>query len=235
MERVTMNVIYEILYGSDCYGTTTADSDNDIRGILLPTIDESLSMSPLEDVRLKNDLEDRVMYPLQKFARLAVKSNPSVFEWLFVPGHCIRIMEAPAKMLRDNRLLFLSKEIYPRFRGFAYSEFSNLTKLTGETGDKRKKQILQYGYSPKNAMNCIRLIQQGIELLSTAFITMPRPNSQELIEIKQGKWKYEEIVRKFDSLLNDIEEANKLSILPDKPRFKDVDSLMIRIIKEFNR
>jgi predicted nucleotidyltransferase len=229
-----MKVIYEILYGSDAYGTTTNDSDNDIRGILLPTIDESLSMNGLNDVQVKNDQEDRVMFPLQKFVRLAIRSNPAVFEWLFVPNTCIRIMEEPAKMLRNNRLLFLSKEIYPRFRGFAYSEFSSLTKMTGETGAKRKDQIMTFGYSPKNAMNCIRLIRQGVELLNTAYLTMPRPDAKELVEIKLGKLRYEEIVRMFDNELKNLDKALENSKLPESPRYNDADNLMIRILKEFN-
>ncbi|OIO72825.1 MAG: hypothetical protein AUJ85_09345 [Elusimicrobia bacterium CG1_02_37_114] len=229
-----MKIIYEILYGSDAYGTTDKDSDNDIRGILLPSLDECLSLNGLQDIRNSDENEDRVMYTIQKFVRLAINSNPSVFEWLFVPGHCIRIMEEPAKILRANRLMFLSKKIYCRFKGFAYSEFQNLTKLTGETGAKRKDQILKFGYSLKNAMNCIRLLEQGVELLNKAHITMPRPNCQELVQIKQGKFSYEQIVNKFDNLLKELEEAKINSKLPDVPRVNDVDKLMIRLIKDFN-
>jgi predicted nucleotidyltransferase len=201
---------------------------------MLPTIDECLSLNSLKDKQLLDNQNDVVMYPLQKFVKLALECNPSVLEWLFVPQKCIRIMEEPAKMLRDNRLMFLSKKIYQKFRGFAYSEFGSLTKLTGETGAKRRDEILKYGYSPKNAMNCIRLLEQGIELLNTANLIFPRPNSQELLAIKQGKWRYEELVRKFDGLLKEIDQAYFDSKLPNSTRSNDVDKLMVRIIKDFN-
>lgn len=229
-----MKIIYEILYGSDAYGTTMNDSDNDIRGIMLPTIDECLSMKELNDVRNMDENEDRVMYPIQKFFKLAVKSNPSVFEWLFVPNECIKIMEEPGKIIRHNRLMFLSKEIYPRFKGFAESEFHKLTKLTGKTGEKRKAQILKYGYSPKNAMNCIRLMEQGIELLKTGHMTMPRSNAEELKDIKRGKFGYRMIVGRFNRLLDELDDAKKISKLPDKPRFNDANELLIKILKDFN-
>ena len=234
-----MKTIYEILYGSRCYGTATPNADIDIRGILLPTIEESLSMTELKDIRHEKEnkkgiLEDVVMYPIQKFFRLAVKSNPSVFEWLFAPDKCIRIMEPAGKMIRNNRLMFLSKEIYPRFKGFAYNEFSSLTKLTGKTGEKRRKKILKYGYDPKSASNCIRLLEQGIELLETANLIMPRPNCEELKAIKLGKWTYQDIVKRFNSLLKKLDLALKESKLPKKPRFEDADNLLVRIIKEFN-
>jgi len=227
----SINLIYEILYGSDAYGTTTNDSDNDIRGIYLPTLDESLSMQELHDIRKEDETEDRVMYPIQKFFKLAVKSNPSVFEWLFVPSQCIKIMKPEGKLIRDNRLLFLSKEIYKRFKGFAVSEFGAITKLTGKTGEKRKKQILKFGYSPKNAMNCIRLLEQGIELLDSANITMPRPNAKELVEIKMGKWDYKRITKTFDERLSYLDKIVHSSRLPDKPRYDDADKLLIRILK----
>jgi len=111
--------------------------------------------------------------------------------------------------------MFLSKEIYPRIKGFAYHEFSSLTKLTGKTGEKRRKKILKYGYDPKSASNCIRLLQQGIELLETSNLLMPRPNCKELLEIKMGKWTYKQIANTFDNLLKDLDKALKKSKLPD--------------------
>lgn len=229
-----MKIIYEIIYGSDCYGTTTADSDNDIRGILLPTIDECLSMKELKDIRVHNDEEDRVMYPIQKFFKLAIKSNPSVFEWLFVPKNCIKIMKPSGKLIRDNREIFLSKELYHRFKGFAHSEFASLTKLTGKTGAKRKKQILKFGFSPKNAMNVIRLLEQGIELLETSYISMPRSNAEYLKSIKRGEVSYKEIVNLFDELLKKLEVARDNSKLPNEPQFKEADRLLIRILKTYS-
>jgi len=229
-----MKIIYTITYGSDAYGTTMADSDNDIRGILLPTIDECLSMKGLKDIRIMNDKEDRVMYPIQKFFRLAVKSNPSVFEWLFVPQNCIRIMKPAGKLIRDNREIFLSKELYHRFKGFAHSEFASLTKLTSKTGLKRKKQILKFGFSPKNAMNVIRLMEQGVELLETSYLSMPRPNAEYLKNIKRGKITYKEIVNLFNELLKKLEIARDNTKLPDEPQFEKADKLLINILKTYS-
>jgi uncharacterized protein len=232
-----MKIIYEILYGSDAYGTTLNDSDRDIRGILLPSLDEALSMKELNDIRTeKRDkngkmIEDQVMYPLQKFFRLAIKSNPAVFEWLFVPESCILYMHEKGRIIRENRSLFLSKELYHRFKGFALSEFQYILKWTGKTGKKRKEQIAAFGYSPKNAMNCIRILQQGIELLETANITMPRPNAKELIEIKKGTLKYKEIVNIFNETLTKLDKAFEKSKLPEKPRIEEADQLMIKILK----
>jgi len=228
-----MKIIYEILYGSDVYGTTTNDSDQDIRGILMPSLEEVFSLKEQQDIRVQSDESDIVMYPINKFFKLAARSNPSVFEWLFVPEEHIRIMEDSAKIIRENRSIFLSKEIHDRFKGFAWHEYTNLTKMTGATGYKRKEQIIEHGYNPKNAMNCIRLLEQGIELLNSGFITMPRPNAEELIQIKLGKMRHEEVSRKFEYLIKEIDNAKEISKLPDISSQTDIDNLLIRILKEY--
>jgi predicted nucleotidyltransferase len=227
------NVIYQVIYGSHAYGTNTEESDTDIRGIYLPSIDECLSLKELNDYHKESDLEDTLIYPIQKFFRLAIKCNPSVLEWLFVPDELVMITTKAGEAIRSQKKQFLTQEIYPRFKGYAYAEFSSLTKLTGPTGEKRKKQILKYGYSPKNAMNCIRLMQQGIEMLTTGNLILPRPNAEELLEIKRGEWTYQKIVTTFNNLLQELDEASENSVLVDKPCFDMLNDIMINIIKEY--
>ena len=83
-------------------------------------------------------------------------------------------------------------------------------------------------------MNVIRLMEQGIELLETAHLTMPRPNAEWLKEVKKGKLTYQDIVRRFDELEKELDKAFEKSKLPDKPRYEDADILMVKIIKDFN-
>lgn len=222
-------IIYQVLYGSDAYGTTTNDSDNDIRGIFLPTKEQMLGFYPPECHDWMDESGDYVFFSLKKFFSLAVKSNPAVFEWLFVPENLIQKMTEEGEMLRKNRGLFLSQEVYYRFKGFAFQEFSSLTKLTGQSGEKRKKQIIELGYSPKNAMNVIRLMEQGIELLETGNLTMPRPNADELRAIKLGQLKYNDVVKRFYELLTHLDSAKEHSNLPLKPQLKEAEELMIKI------
>lgn len=261
-----MKTIYKIKYGSRAYGTMTPDSDIDIRGILLPSMEEALSLKPLKDEQHKKRASkcchavvftvqpeddgdpnwqcsqcsrkcdlldvDEVMFPIQKFFKLVLDNNPSVLEWLFVPNDCILEMSKEGKVVRDGRLLFLSKElIYQKFKGYAYSEFTRLTKLTGKTGDKRKQVVLDKGYNTKSAMNIIRLLDQATELLSTASLTMPLRNNIELKQIKSGKLSYQEVLKRYDEKKLELDEAYRVSKLPEKARWDDANALMISIIK----
>jgi len=236
-----MNIIYEIEYGSRAYGTWTEGSDLDIRGIFLPTVDEmlldSLGTERVKEVR-KNEEDPRGKYtsieklyfPLHKFISLALKANPSVLEWMFVDPKNIIDMSEEGSAVVSMRQRFLSKDVYHRFRGYAHKEYTNLTKLTGHTGDKRKKQILEHGYSPKSAMNCIRLLRQGAELLRDGVITMPDPTAKQLVEIKTGKYRKKQIDEMFVEGLNDIEDALRKTNLPDEPARRFIEREYISIM-----
>ncbi len=262
-----MKTIYKIKYGSQAYGTQTPESDVDIRGILLPTLEESLGLVEMKDTNSKGKVSkccheatysvapaddnvegsiictkcekscslvdlDETMFTIQKFFKLALANNPSVLEWLFVPGrNCILEMTPEGKAIRDNRLLFLSKQIYVKFKGYAYSEYTRLTKLNGKTGEKRRNTVLELGYNGKSAMNIVRLLDQAIELLTTGTLTMPLKNAAELLRIKKGKLEYKQIMELYHAKELELEEALKASKLPEKSRFDDANYLMVNLIK----
>jgi len=233
MNLTPANTIYEIIFGSRLYGTADEDSDIDIRGIYLPSIQRILSLKELKDIRMNEENTEYVYHPFQKFVKLAMKNNPSILEWLFVPEKYVRIKSKAMHELLKNKYMFLSKEIYFRFRGYAESEFNKITKLTGAVGEKRKQQILKYGYCPKNAMNCIRLLYEGIEYLSTKNLILPLQKASELKDIKHAKWNYQKIARKFDELYNAIEDVYNKSSLPDKPPTDYIDLLQTAIILKY--
>jgi len=224
-----MKIIYKIRYGSHAYGTNTPHSDLDIRGIYLPSIDECLSLNELPDFYDRE--KDILIFPLQKFFRLLSRSNPSVIEWLYVDEKDILEMTHPGQRIRENRELFLSKEIYDRFKGYALSEFGRLEKLTGDTGEKRKQGILQYGYNVKSAGNVLRLLQEATELLSSSFLTLPLKNREQLLEIKNGGWSYRQVEESFQRRMEELQESYAGSRLPEHCDLEAIDKLMIEIIK----
>ncbi len=228
---MTNNLIYELIFGSHLYGTSDEQSDLDIRGVYLPPFREHLSFKEHKDIRYEDDNHvEYVYHPFQKFVRLAMNNNPSILEWLFVPEEYIKIKTEAINELLKHRILFLSKEIFFRFRGYAESEFNKITKLTGAVGEKRKRQILEHGYCPKNAMNCIRLLYEGIEYLTTYNLILPLEKAPELLDIKHAKWGYQRIANKFQELYDEIEIAYTKSRLPKKVSQKVIDALQIDII-----
>ena len=58
---------------------------------------------------------------------------------------------------------------------------------TGKKG-QRREFIGMHGYDVKAAMHIIRLLNEGIELMRSGFIALPRPEKDLLIRIRTGKY-----------------------------------------------
>jgi predicted nucleotidyltransferase len=226
------NIIYKITYGSHAYGTANKYSDVDIRGIYLPTLDEHLGFKEPKDItEIGAEGQDVVIFPIKKFFKLAMENNPSVLEWLYVSQKHLLLHTPTSQLIRDHRTDFLSKNVYVKFKGYAESEFRKLTKVSGKTGEKRRKQIMEIGYNPKSAMNCIRLLDQATELLTEWSLTMPLRQRELLRDIKQAKYSLKEIRSMQEEYVIKLDEAFAVTKIQDKPDREFLTKLMIDIIK----
>lgn len=226
-----MKEIYRIKYGSHAYGVANKDSDIDLRSIMLPTIDEALSLKNHKIKQTKHGDDDTVFMPIQHFFWLSHKCNPSVIEWLYVPNNCMELHTPESKIIRDNRYLFLSKEIYYRFKGYAFSELTRLTKITGRTGAARRNTIFEKGFNVKSGYNVVRLLDEAIELLSEGFLKMPLEHRELYRSIREGKLELIDIMNLAEEKQLELDKAFKASKLPEKSNFEVIDRLMVKIIK----
>ena len=66
-------------------------------------------------------------------------------------------------------------------------------------------------------MHVIRLLNEGIELMKSGFITLPRPEKDLLIRIRTGKYgSLERVLKLANALFADLDQAESLSALPEK-------------------
>lgn len=68
--------------GSYAYGTNIESSDIDIRGVMLPTIDELIGLKKF--YQKEDSQSDTVFYEFNKFVKLCMENNPNILEML----HC---------------------------------------------------------------------------------------------------------------------------------------------------
>lgn len=131
----------------------------------------------------------------------------------------IRKVFHPQKEEMDEiiRLLFLqhSREIRPARR---------------KLGQKRKKQIEQYGYCTSSACHTIRLLGQLTELMKNGIITFPRPNAKELLMIKQGQINLDEVTEMYNHLQIEARDAEDNANLPNNAPIKQIRNLYHEII-----
>lgn len=132
-----INKILEIKFGSHLYGTSTPESDLDLKGIYLPEADEILfgdqgrtftqQRPKQEGERNKKDDIDIEIFSLDRFVELLVDGQTVALDMLFAPqwAYTYQTREAERIMdyIFDNREQFLNKNVNA-FVGYARKQAS---------------------------------------------------------------------------------------------------------------
>lgn len=284
------NVIYLVKHGSVAYGTSTPESDLDVKGVAVcKDFDYYLGIKQFEQKDKWSDNTDRVIYDIRKFINLATDCNPNIVEILYVDLVDIILISHTGILLRDNRDLFLSQKAAHTFVGYAYSQlkrieghykwlqsppapprkedfvttYKDIDKKFGNhevkgVGDfevtdwaafdaakrnhehfvtwkqqrnpKRSALEADHGYDTKHAYHLVRLLRMGKEILLEGRVEVKRSDAAELLEIRNGKYSYKELMSLVDGLRNDVEAAKNKSPLPVQPDREKINQLLREIV-----
>lgn len=86
------------------------------------------------------------------------------------------------------------------------------------------------GYDCKHGSHCLRLLAMAIELLGQGQLIVDRReagDAEYLLSVKRGKVSFEEFSAKADELFAKLD--NVQSVLPEKPDYNAIESLLIEI------
>lgn len=227
--------------GSKAHGTyrppTDPNSvdDTDVMGLYIGSMAHYFGFGRKDVITRFEGKWDVVSYELKKFMGLLVKSNPNVISLLWLPENLYIKKTELGQRLIDNRNLFITKEAYKSYCGYAYSQLHKMEHLAceGYMGDKRKQLVEKFGYDTKNASHLVRLLRQGIELLSTGQLNVHREDNTYLLDIKDGKFKLDEIKAEATRLFSKMEEALIHSKLPNTPNKDVVEKLLVSILEDY--
>jgi hypothetical protein len=114
-------VLFECLAGSRAYGTATAASDEDIRGIfVVPAADYIDLVRPADQI---GDAPGNIVYySLRRVIELLGQANPNILELLFMPQDCVLRGSPEMDVLVAHRSLFISKQCAQTHAGYALSQ-----------------------------------------------------------------------------------------------------------------
>jgi hypothetical protein len=100
---------------------------------------------------------------------------------------------------------------------------------------ERLKTEMIVGYDTKHAMHIIRLLKQSKEIFETGEVIVNRTgiDADELLEIRQGKWKYETIIELARDLQSDIDTLYLTSQFPETPDRHKVEKLLVGVMEEY--
>ena len=209
--------------------------DKDTIGILVPPEKYIYGLSRFEQIEKKEDEWDTVIYSIQKMFKLLLNANPNVLSLLWINNNdYIKVTDLGRRII-ENRDIFVSKQAYHSFSGYAYSKLSGITKneFKGYMGEKRKDIVEKVGYDTKNAAHLIRLLRMGYEFLTEGELYVRRKDASELIDIKLGRWTLEKVKEVAEKEFTLVKEAYIRSTLPDEPDFEKAEQLCIDIIDTF--
>ena len=123
-------LIYEVVSGSQAYGTSTPESDVDYRGIFklsneefltLPILIKGKSEFPLREIS-SEDGEDSKYFELRKFLQMAGNCSPICLELLFTPKDFIKLITPIGQELINHRNIFITKKVYYSFVEYAVAQ-----------------------------------------------------------------------------------------------------------------
>lgn len=127
--------------------------DKDVMGVYVGPVEHYLGFGR-EEVKERFVGEwDAVSYEIRKFVGLLLKCNPNVLSMLWVPRRHIIYMHDLGRYLRENRGLFVSRQAYHSFNGYAYSQFKRMTHMNREAReqmDEFEKILTDAGLDPND-------------------------------------------------------------------------------------
>ena len=96
----------------------------------------------------------------------------------------------------------------------------------------RYESNLNQNYDSKNLSHCMRLIRMGKELANGEGFNVYRTNDRDyLLDIRNHKFEYDEIIKQADKEKLELDEALKTCTLPDKIDSETINELLIRARK----
>lgn len=211
-----LNIILQGITGSTAYGLATPTSDIDRHGIFLAPTRDILGVVPIQESVVTTD-PDAALHEVGKFVRLAMKANPTILELLWLDSY--EILHPPAQLLVGNRDAFLSKIIYKSYGGYAIHQGRRLNARGDSfSSDTRHR-------TAKHARHCLRLLQQGTQLLKTGTMSIKVENRDDLFAF--GELPIAEIVDRFEREFKVFDAIQ--THLPDKPDLDRINRLLLEI------
>lgn len=115
-------ILYEYVRGSHLYSTNVETSDEDQGGIYIMPNDCITGLGLDYQSEIKDASNDKCIWELGRFLELALSSNPTVLEALFVPDDKVIYEHPIVKEIRSRRDEFVTKKCFAPFGGYAVSQ-----------------------------------------------------------------------------------------------------------------
>ena len=214
------NVLLCGVVGSVAYGLATDTSDIDRLGVYLADTRDLLGLTgPTVTGRSVVTTDpDTTLHELGKFTALALKSNPTVIELLWLPEY--ETVSPGGAQLISARSAFLSTDAVRRaYGGYATTQ---LRRLTG-----RADEPSTWHRTEKHARHAMRMLSMGTTLLATGELQIDLSGSRDDL-FRLGKLAVSDrraFMGVFADRLATFDAV--ASVLPDSPDIHSIERMLV--------
>lgn len=241
-------VQYLCITGSIAYGVSSnITSDVDMYGYCIPPksilfphtagyivgLDKDIpTFSQWQEHGIKGNGKkyDFSVFSILKYFCLVSDNNPNIIDTLFVPRNLIVHSSKVHELIRENRKLFLQKNSWHKFKGYAYSQLHKMRIKKPDPHSKRYESILEHGYDVKFAYHVVRLLNEIEQILIEGNLDLQR-NKEQLKAIRRGEWTQEQVIEYFNKKEMSLEEAYQKSSLPYKAPMGKIKELYLNCLE----
>jgi predicted nucleotidyltransferase len=235
------DVILVAYRGSIAHGTHIPSDDPDsiddvdYLGVFVPPLDHYFGIEERsESEEFWEGDNDVVLYELVKFVRLMAAGSPNVLAALWVPERLLAKITPAGRRLVDIRRAFLSKDLYLPLVGYAHAQLKKMTHgdPQGFRSQKRKELIDRFGYDCKSAQHAVRLLRMGLEALQDGEVRVVRPDAEELVAVKSGRWSLARVQEETARLFDAVKAAWERSPLPEHADWATINRTVREILHD---
>ncbi len=110
-------------------------------------------------------------------------------------------------------------------------EYTNYWDWVSKRNESRYQNNIHHGknYDSKNMMHTFRLLDMAYEILSQGEVIVKRPNRQELLDIRNGKWSYEELIEMAEKKMQKVQHVYSKSQLQEEPNTIEALKILVKI------
>lgn len=246
--------MYLTIMGSTAYGVTEDTSDLDIYGYCIPSKSDIFpyldKVFGFDDVSVFKNYQQHHIFDqdalggkgreydftinnIVRYFRLCRDCNPNMIDSLFVPQSCIIHSTKISEMVRNERHLFLSKEMWPRFKGYAFSQLHKSKGKKPQKGSKRDKLRERYGYDNKFLYHVVRLLSEAEYILLHNDLDLQEKGRREHMKaIRRGEVSEEDIRKWASEKEIQLEKLYHSSTLPLTPDVNKIRKLLLHCLEE---
>ena len=134
---------------------------------------------------------------------------------------------------QQEALLYFNRDGYSTY----CKEYREYWNWVDKRNEARYQNTQSHGknYDSKNMMHVFRLLDMAIEIGERSEVNVRRPNREFLLDIKAGKFEYDDLLKLADEKQREMGEAFEQSALPETPDMDLINRLTFEIRDRFYR